>query len=554
MPGGEIQLVAYGEENIFLNENPLITFFKITYRRYTNFSIETVKTEFIENLTFGNKFTFEIPKIGDLLHKFWLVINLPNIPIVYNLNNEVDKRLRFAWARKTAYALIDYVDIDINGQVIDRQWGEWMNVLNELNTTNFNSSLNQYIGNTPEFYEYKYTADGIKSLSLYVPLQFWFFKNSGLALPLLCLEYSTVRVTVNLKNFENVSIFSPSNYLLLQSYIGKGIKNEPLLQINNDGYAWGEFDSIDVNTITTTSSTYTLYYRQISDVKFSTTIQDYYNNIISSPNFNYGNIIDSTLTGNITTDNIINNTNNNSKFFIFGLYSKAIFVPISTNDNNFVLENTYIYKPFNLLLKNMYLLIDFIYIERDERIKFFNQKHEYVIEQVFYTGAKTLKNLSNKNSLEIINPCKWLIFMGQLSYLLNPNVNDFFNYNNTFIRNEFNQILGKSIIKNASISFNSNQVTSTIDFSYFNDLQVFLNYPQAIKTNGMGVLKFCLYPINTQPSGSINMSCFNSVDLNTTFRIVEGFNNVYIFKTYAITYNLLRIVNGVAAQVFNTNY
>ena len=144
--------------------------------------------------------------------------------------------------------------------------------------------------------------------------------------------------------------------------------------------------------------------------------------------------------------------------------------------------------------------------------------------------------------------------MGQISYLLNPNVNDFFNYNNTFIRNEFNQILGKSIIKNASISFNSNQVTSTIDFTYFNDLQVFLNYPQAIKTNGMGVLKFCLYPINTQPSGSINMSCFNSIDLNTTFRIVEGFNNVYIFKAYAVTYNLLRIVNGVAAQVFNTNY
>ena len=66
------------------------------------------------------------------------------------------------------------------------------------------------------------------------------------------------------------------------------------------------------------------------------------------------------------------------------------------------------------------------------------------------------------------------------------------------------------------------------------------------------------YTLNTgdqiQPSGSINMSCFNSIDLNTTFRIVEGFNNVYIFKAYAVTYNLLRIVNGVAAQVFNTNY
>ena len=554
MPGGEIQLVAYGEENIFLNHDPQITFFKITYRRYTNFSIETVKADFVENLTFGNKFTFEIPKIGDLMHKFWLVIELPNIPIVYDLTNNVDNRLRFAWARKTAYALIDYIDVDINGQVIDRQWGEWMNVLNELNTTNFDSRLNQYIGNTPEYYEYKYTSNGIQSLFLYVPLQFWFFKNSGFALPLLCLEYSTVRVTVQLKEFENVSIFSPSNYIRLQSYLGNGIQNEPLLQVNDQGYAWAEFDSLEVESITANKSIYKLYYRKISNISFTTTKQEYYDSILGNSDLTFDDIISTSVNKNITLENIINNSSSNSKFFIYGLYSKSIFIPISTNDINFQLENTYLFKPLKLLLKNMYLLMDFIYIDRDERIKFFNQKHEYVIEQVFFTGIKYLKNLFNKNSLEIINPCKWLVYMGQMEYLLKPNVNDFFNYKTTFIRNELNQILGKSVIKNASVSFNSNQVSSIIDFSYYDRLQPFLYYPQAYPTNGMGVLKFCLYPLNTQPSGSINMSSFNNVDLNTQFRIIEGFDNEYVFKSYAVTYNVLRVVNGVAALIFSTNY
>ena len=82
----------------------------------------------------------------------WLVIELPNIPILYDINNIVDKRIRFAWARKIAYALVNYIEIDIGGTVIDREWGEWMNVLNELNVTNFNNNINELIGNVPEVY------------------------------------------------------------------------------------------------------------------------------------------------------------------------------------------------------------------------------------------------------------------------------------------------------------------------------------------------------------------------------------------------------------------
>jgi hypothetical protein len=125
MPAGEIQLVAYGEENIVLNNEPQITFFKIMYRRYTNFSIETVQNNFLYQVKFGKKYSIEISKIGDLLHKMWLVVELPDIPIIYDLENVIDERIKFKWTQKVAYALIDYMEIEIGGQIIQRQWGEW---------------------------------------------------------------------------------------------------------------------------------------------------------------------------------------------------------------------------------------------------------------------------------------------------------------------------------------------------------------------------------------------------------------------------------------------
>jgi len=88
MGAGEVILVAYGEENTVLSENSQITFFKIIYRRYTNFSIETVQVDFLYDAQFGEKYTVEITKVGDLLNKMWLVIELPEIPIIYNFSNE----------------------------------------------------------------------------------------------------------------------------------------------------------------------------------------------------------------------------------------------------------------------------------------------------------------------------------------------------------------------------------------------------------------------------------------------------------------------------------
>ncbi len=543
MPAGEIQLVAYGEENIVLNNEPQITFFKILYRRYTNFSIETVENNFVYQVKFGKKYSIEISKIGDLLHKMWLVIELPDIPIIYNVDNVIDNKIKFKWAQKVAYALIDYVEIEIGGQIIQRQWGEWMNVLNEFNWNNYNSSLDQYIGNTPEFTTYEFVSNGINAKTMYVPLFFWFCNSSGLALPLLCLEYSIIRFNIQINKFESCGIFSPSNYVNIQKYYGEGILGEPLVQVSSQGIAWAEFDSVDIaeyNPLTLEPMSYNLYYRKISDNEFITTTDSFYKNV----QFQFIN------------------TNVRINYFIYGVKSGSIFIPqvSNTNDpNSIYIQRTYNYIfPSDVVFKQMYLLCDYIYLDREERTKFFQNKHNYLIEQIYFSNPRYLNNLFNRNVIEIINPCKYFVFMGQVKYFLNENVNYQFNYNTLFFSPENNfvgvGIENKPIIKSAYFSLNSNPAISDIDFSYYSIYNPFTNFPMAHLNQGIGLSTFSLYPDNFQPSGTCNMSAFNIFEIDTYFNPIDIDYNNYVFKAYCLTYNYLRIANGVCAPIFNSNF
>lgn len=544
MPAGEVILVSYGEENISLSENPQITFFKIIYRRYTNFSIETIKTNFIYETKFGKKYTLEISKIGDLLNKMWLVIELPEIPIIYDLNNNVDERIKFKWTKKIAFALIDYVEIEIGNQIISRQWGEWMNVLDELNWNNFNGSLNEYIGNTPDITTYQYLNKNFQSKILYIPLFFWFCNNSGSSLPLLCLEYNNVRFNIQFNNFENCGIFSPSNYIFLMNYYGNGILGEPLLQYSNQGLAWAEFDSIDIgdyDPVTMNINSYILYYRKISDNQFIST---------SSFQSNITNIID----GNVLS------------YVIFGLYSGSIYIPIKSNPSDpqsIYIQKTYFFNvPTNLLFKNTYLLCNYIYLDRDERKKFYQNKHQYVIEQVYFTNPKILTNQNNKIYVESINPCKYFVFMAQVRYFMNNNVNENFNYNlyffdtnlinNNIINIEQFNFKNKSVVKSVYFSLNSNPAIENNDMNYFSYLNPFLNFPMAKNESNFGISSFSLYPNTFQPSGSCNLSYFNTFEINSVFNTIDINYNKYLFKLYTVNYNFLIITNGVAATMFNS--
>ena len=537
---GEIILVAYNEENMFLNYKPQISFFKIIYRRYTNFALESIKTNFLYQPKFGKNFSCEIPKTADLISKMWLIIETPEIPIIKTIANKVDEKLKFAWAKKLGYVLIDYVEIEIGGKTIQKKWGEYMNAVDyELNYSNHDGSLDPYIGNTPDFYEYKFTKDGIASLELRIPLSFWFTENSTTALPLLCLEYNSLRFNVQLRDFKSCAIFSPSHFIQVSKYFGDGIPGEPLIQYSPQGIAWAEFDSIDVNTYdnaTFNITSYNLYYRKISDLPFISTVQEYYENYLN----NLSELM----------------FKNNKNYLVYGLKSGSIYVPISSQEDNPL--STFIEKIYQINiqpeipLKKMYLLSEYIYLDREERNNFYKQKNQYLVEQIYYSGDMLLNNITNLNYINLANPCKWIIFMAQVGYFTNMNVNDWFNYKTTFVKNS-KKFKNNPVIKNVSFSFNSNISNEVEEIDYYSKLIPFEKFRLAKKSSGFGIKTFALHPHTSQPSGTFNMSSVTSFSINTTFNQIDDNYTNYIFKTYGITYNNLVIVHGVAGLMFNNN-
>ena len=106
MGGGLLQLVAYGAQDVYLTGNPQITFFKVVYRRHTNFSIESIQQTFNGSATLGSRVTCQISRNGDLVHKVYLqaTVNFTEGTASQNIGH---------W-------LIKQVEVEIGGQMIDR--------------------------------------------------------------------------------------------------------------------------------------------------------------------------------------------------------------------------------------------------------------------------------------------------------------------------------------------------------------------------------------------------------------------------------------------------
>ena len=131
MTGGLMLLAAYGAQDVYLTGNPQITFFVAVYRRYTNFSITPVDQYFTGNMDFGNKIYCDIDRIGDLMSQVFLSIDLPSL-VQYNYNDEDDNLIEFFWINSVGHAIIKYIDIEIGGNIIDRQYGVWLEIWSEL--------------------------------------------------------------------------------------------------------------------------------------------------------------------------------------------------------------------------------------------------------------------------------------------------------------------------------------------------------------------------------------------------------------------------------------
>ena len=133
MPGGLLQLVAYGQSNIILTENPKTTFFKSSYKKYTPFGMQRFRIDYegLRNLSFDSKseMEFKIPRYADLLWDTYVVVNLPDIwsPIFYR--NDVSGNYvpyEFQWINDLGFAMINRITIHSGGSTLAEYSGEWM--------------------------------------------------------------------------------------------------------------------------------------------------------------------------------------------------------------------------------------------------------------------------------------------------------------------------------------------------------------------------------------------------------------------------------------------
>jgi len=220
-----MQLVAYGAQDVYLTGNPQITFWKVTYRRYTNFAMESIEQTFNGQADFGRRVTCTISRNGDLAYRTYLQVTLPEINQAMgnthsNPNGTPNDGVYARWLDFPGEQLVSQVEVEIGGQRIDRQYGDWMHIWQQLTlTAEQQRGYYKMIGNTTQLTfitDPSFAAvDGpcsvdaprqvcaprnaLPETTLYVPFQFWYCRNPGLALPLIALQYHEVRINLDLR-------------------------------------------------------------------------------------------------------------------------------------------------------------------------------------------------------------------------------------------------------------------------------------------------------------------------------------------------------------------
>ena len=531
MAGALMQLVAYGAQDVFLTGTPEITFWKVSYRRHTNFAMESIEQTFSGQADFGRRVTCTISRNGDLCYRTYLQVTLPEIN--QNMGATSGEAVYARWLDFIGEQLVAQVEVEIGGQRIDRQYGDWMHVWNQLTQSSEQQrGYYQMIGNTtqltyitdPSFADVSGPCsaaggpsqvcaprNALPETTLYIPLNFWFCNNPGLALPLIALQYHEVKINID---------FRP---------IGECL--------------WA------VKSLAATA-------------------------------------------GNQQTS---------------AAYQQS------------------------LVAASLY--IDYVFLDTDERRKMAQNPHEYLIEQLQFTGDESVGSSSNKIKLNFNHPCKELVWVVQ------PDANvDYcssleggqtlyktlgaqpFNYTdaidalpnavhafggpaetsgaNAFITSGglfqdpgamgaetageqwggvFNadagatdgsyvsdagtfvlaetaldmHCWGENPVVTAKLQLNGQDRFSEREGSYFDVVQPFQHHTRA-PDSGINVYSFALRPEEHQPSGSCNFSRIDNATLQLVLSSATvGGTATAKVRVYATSYNILRIMSGMAGVAYS---
>ena len=460
--GGLMQLVAYGAQDIYLTGNPQITFFKVVYRRHTNFAMEAIEQTFNGSANFGKKVQCTISRNGDLIHRVYLQATLPQV----QLQSTDGSGAQFRWLNWVGHNLINNVYVEIGGQQIDKHYGDWLQIWNELTQeAGKQAGYAEMVGNVPALVnllvqggedcdsgcasnvEPNASSEVLKcapEYTLYVPLQFWFCRNPGLALPLIALQYHEVKI-------------------------------------------WLEFNSL--------------------------------NNLC----FDYANVANT----HTIRDRVAQS----------GLVSASLYV-------------------------------DYIYLDTDERRRFAQVSHEYLIEQLQFTGGESVTSSANKIKLNFNHPTKELVWVVQRDSFVSCDDTVVapwkgqqpFNYSDWWDRavlesgysvTRVEGLAGGNPVVTAKIQLNGQDRFSEREGKYFNLVQPYQHHTN-IPAVGINVYSFALKPEEHQPSGTCNFSRIDNATLCLTLsnNTVGSVLSAQV-RVYAVNYNVLRIMSGMGGMSYS---
>ena len=442
MGGGLLQLVAYGAQDVYLTGNPQITFFKAAYRRHTNFAIEAIEQTFNGNAAPGSRVTCQITRNGDLINRVYLravFTNTNSEAAATNENNGI------ALVPYFGLKLLKTIELEIGGQRIDKHYAEWLYIWNELSLP-YGKRNGYYTMVGGDKYNHSVYLPAKRSYTVHVPLEFWFCRNVGLALPLIALQYHEVKINIDLETKANL-VDTKANY---------------------------------------------------SDKAFN--LYDLNGAIVSGPKTN------AQLTGN--TD--------------------------------------------NLSVDSISLWVDYIFLDTDERRRFAQLSHEYLIEQLQFTGSDTISTVNTTKSIRMNfnHPCKELVWYVKPTIDTTATGISFYNlfWNNFSTRDkDNNQWLGVNPVVQAKIQLNGNDRFAERAGNYFSLVQPYQhhdNTPDAFH-EGINVYSFAIKPEEHQPSGTLNMSRIDTAILSVSSSVV---GDIYIYTT---NYNVLRILSGMGGLAYS---
>ena len=491
-----MQLVAYGAQDVYLSANPQITFFKVVYRRHTNFAMESIEQVFNGSADFGRKVTATISRNGDLIHKAYLRVQLPNVQVAAGDG--------FRWLDWVGHVLLKSVEIEIGGQRIDKHYGDWLHIWNELTqTAGHQLGYANMVGNVPNLTQPTIVPAGtltgqlptVAGQVLWIPLEFWWNRNPGLALPLIALQYHEVKINIE---------FTQASYCY---------------------WAASSVSTTSAGGVTTTAMT-------------------------GAPSGNYGNQI--------------------------SMASCSLFV-------------------------------DYIFLDTDERRRFSAAAHEYLIEQLQFTGDESTNSANNKIKLSFNHPTKELIWVCQVDENVNTSAPptygpQWFNYTDgpdsslspSFPYNVNSPIFdpqgtatlatvgnnsmggmpgvaaggangvylpvsfsgGTNPCSQVLLQLNGHDRFSQRDGNYFSLVQPYQHHENVPK-QGINVYSFALKPEEHQPSGTCNFSRIDTAVLQLTLTAASVVNSttnssrIVKIRVYAVNYNVLRIMSGMGGLAYS---